>query len=78
VEVVMSEINEEALEKRLQQIEQEFDRAKSELEALRDQIKDKRNEIQRIAGQYQEIEALLEGDDGEDIDREYEKVKEGE
>ena len=74
----MSEINEEALEKRLQQIEQEFDRAKSELEALRDQIKDKRNEIQRIAGQYQEIEALLEGDDGEDIDREYEKVKEGE
>ena len=74
----MSEINEEALEKRLQQIEQEFDRAKSELEALRDQIKDKRNEIQRIAGQYQEIEALLEGDDGEDIDKEYEKVKEGE
>jgi archaellum component FlaC len=74
----MSEINEEALEKRLQQIEQEFDRAKSELEALRDQIKDKRNEIQRIAGQYQEIEALLEGDDAEDIDKEYEKVKEGE
>ena len=74
----MSEINEEALEKRLQQIEQEFDRAKSELEALSEQIKDKRNEIQRIAGQYQEIEALLEGDDGEDIDREYEKVKEGE
>ena len=74
----MSEINEEALQERLEQIEQKFDRAKSELEALRDQIKDKRNEIQRIAGKYQEIEALLEGEDGEDIDKEYEKVKEGE
>ena len=74
----MSEINEEALKQRLEQIEKEFDRAKSELEALRDQIKDKRNEIQRIAGQYQEIEALLEGEDGDNIDKEYEKVKEGE
>jgi archaellum component FlaC len=72
----MSEINEEALKQRLEQIEKEFDRAKSELEALREQIKDKRNEIQRIAGQYQEIEALLEGEGSEDIDEEYEDVKE--